>query len=52
MEYLLKNPEERKKMGEQGYDYAKDFTVERFEQSWVETIDLLTKDFPNETFNQ
>ena len=52
VEYLLKNPEERKKMGEQGYDYAKDFTVERFEQSWVETIDLLTKDFPNETFNQ
>ena len=38
VEYLLKNPEERKQMGQDGYDYAKDFTVERFEQSWVEII--------------
>ena len=38
VEYLLKNPEERKKMGEQGYDYAKDFTNERFVGNWVEIL--------------
>ncbi len=38
VEYLLNNPKERKKIGEQGYNYAKDFTIERFEKSWAETI--------------
>ena len=36
VEYLLGQPEERKKMGSAGYNYAKDFTNERFEESWIE----------------
>jgi len=38
VEYLLNNPEQRKKIGEQGYNYAKNFTIERFEKNWIETI--------------
>src|SRR3989339_546511 len=35
---LLENPEEMAKMGERGYNFVKDFTSERFDQEWVNTI--------------
>jgi len=38
VEYLLNHPEIREKMGESGYNFAKDFTLERFEKSWLELI--------------
>ncbi|MEK7663909.1 MAG: glycosyltransferase family 4 protein [Patescibacteria group bacterium] len=38
VEYLLNNSEERKKIGQIGYNYAKDFTIERFNQEWLDLI--------------
>ena len=38
VEYLLNHPEVRKKMGEDGYNFAKDFTMERFEQEWTGVV--------------
>mgnify|MGYP001597438574 CR=1 FL=1 len=38
VEYLLNHPKVREKMGENGYAYAKDFTMEKFEQDWVALI--------------
>jgi len=38
VEYLLNYPEKREKMGESGYNFAKDFTLERFEKAWLELI--------------
>ncbi|MDO8529794.1 MAG: glycosyltransferase [bacterium] len=38
VEYLLNNPQERQKMGEKGYEYAKDFTLERFKKEWTNII--------------
>lgn len=38
VEHLLNRPEVRKKMGEDGYDFAKDFTLERFEKEWVNLV--------------
>jgi glycosyltransferase involved in cell wall biosynthesis len=37
VEYLMKNPE----VGEKSYEYAKQFTVERFEKEWMELISQL-----------
>ncbi|KKQ67887.1 MAG: hypothetical protein A3F95_01660 [Candidatus Nealsonbacteria bacterium RIFCSPLOWO2_12_FULL_39_31] len=37
-EYLLARPQMRKKMGEDGYDYAKNFTIERFNKEWRDMI--------------
>ncbi len=37
VEYALEHPE----MGEKGYDFAKDFTVERFESEWIKLIEDL-----------
>jgi len=34
VEYLLSHPEARKKMGEDGYNYSKHFTLKRFQQEW------------------
>jgi len=34
VEYLLNNPDLRKKTGEDGYNFAKNFTLERFEKEW------------------
>jgi len=36
--YLLNHQEIRKKIGEVGYDFAKDFTLERFKKEWLELI--------------
>ena len=38
VEYLLNHPETRKKMGEDGYNFAKEFTLERFEEKWLNLI--------------
>jgi len=38
VEYLLNCPEVRKKMGENGYNFAKNFTLERFKKDWQELI--------------
>ncbi len=38
VEYLLNRPEERKRIGETGFDYAKNFTLERFEKEWLNLI--------------
>jgi glycosyltransferase involved in cell wall biosynthesis len=41
VEYLLKSPEINKRMGEDGFNYAKDFTNERFEEDWVKLANEL-----------
>ncbi|MFH1462569.1 MAG: glycosyltransferase family 4 protein [bacterium] len=41
VEYLLNNPEVRIKMGEQGYNFAKNFTSERFKNDWLALINRL-----------
>ena len=38
VEYLLNHPEAREKMGQDGYNFAKDFTLERFKNDWLELI--------------
>lgn len=38
VEFLLKNPDKRKTLGESGFSFAKDFTMERFEKAWVEAV--------------
>ncbi len=38
VEYLLNHPEARKKMGEDGYNFAKDFTLERFKKEWINVV--------------
>jgi len=38
VEYLLGNPEVRKKMGEDGYNYSKQFTLEKFQNEWINLI--------------
>jgi glycosyltransferase involved in cell wall biosynthesis len=38
VEYLLSHPEVRKKMGEDGYNYSKQFTLERFQNEWLDLI--------------
>lgn len=37
-EYLLNHPGARKKMGEDGYNFAKGFTLEKFEENWLDLI--------------
>jgi len=41
VEYLLKHPAVREKMGEDGYDFAKNFTIENFRKNWLELINKL-----------
>lgn len=38
VEYLLAHPEIREKMGEDGYVFAKEFTLEKFEKNWLNLI--------------
>ena len=38
VEYLLNHPEARRKMGEDGYNFAKNFTQEKFEKDWVNLV--------------
>jgi len=44
VEYLLNHPEVRKKMGEDGYNFAKNFTVERFKEDWLKLIKKLSSE--------
>jgi glycosyltransferase involved in cell wall biosynthesis len=38
-EILLKDENLRKKMGQDGYDYTKEFTKERFKKAWIDLIE-------------
>jgi glycosyltransferase involved in cell wall biosynthesis len=40
-EFLLKNPDERNIMGENGYNFAKNFTQGRFNKSWLDLINVI-----------
>ena len=42
VEYLLNNPWERQKIGENGYNFAKQFTIEKFKDDWLNLIRKLT----------
>lgn len=37
--YLLSHPEERKKQGERGYEFVKQFDLEYFKKRWISVID-------------
>lgn len=41
--FLLKNPEARLKIGEDGYSFAKNFTIEKFNEEWPELIRKILK---------
>jgi len=38
VEYLLNHLDKRKKMGADGYSFAKEFTMERFKENWLNLI--------------
>ncbi len=38
VEYLLNHPEERQKLGEAGYNFAKNFTADRFKNDWLQLL--------------
>jgi len=40
--FILLGQEERKKLREDGYNFAKDFTFERFKANWVTLINDLS----------
>ena len=40
---LLKNPEQRNAFGQKGYSFVKQFTLERFDKEWRETINKILK---------
>ena len=41
VEYLLTHPEAREKMGKTGYNFAKNFTSEKFREDWLNLIKKL-----------
>ncbi len=41
VEYLLNHPEIREKMGQEGYNFAKKFTLEKFNRNWLYLIKKL-----------
>jgi len=43
VEHLLNHPEIRQKLGENGYNFAKNFTKERFEKNWLNLVDIILK---------
>lgn len=43
VEYLLKNPGVRKEMGENGFAFAKNFTLERFREDWLKLAENVIK---------
>ena len=45
--HLLANPERRKEMGEDGYNFAKNFTTEKFEKEWMKLIKNLSRSSGN-----
>lgn len=38
VEDLLSNPQKREELGKSGYQFAKTFTLERFEKEWLEVV--------------
>lgn len=38
VEYLFSHEEERKKQGERGYEFVKDFTLERLQKDWLRVV--------------
>ncbi len=38
VEYLLNHAQEREKIGAMGYNYAKDFTLEKFKKEWLYVV--------------
>lgn len=46
VEYLLKNSEKREEIGKMGYNYAKDFTLERFKKEWLDLINRVLETEP------
>ena len=42
VEYLLNHPERREKMGEDGYNFAKKFTLEKFKEDWLKLIEKVS----------
>jgi len=43
VEYLLNNPNVMNKMRERGFNFAKNFTKERFEKNWLNLINIILK---------
>lgn len=43
VQYILSHPEAGKKMGEKGYEFAKDFTLERFQSDWIGVMQKVSK---------
>lgn len=43
VKYLLEHSEIRERMGENGYNFAKNFTKERFEKNWLKLIHKILK---------
>jgi len=41
VEYLLNNPEERLKRGEDGFNFAQKFTLEIFQKNWLDVINKI-----------
>lgn len=41
VEFLLDNPGKRSKMGQEGFNFAKNFTLEKFQESWINTINKI-----------
>ena len=41
VEYLLNHPQEREKIGRDGYDFAKNFTRERFQKDWLNLLEKI-----------
>lgn len=42
VEYLLRHPDERKNIGETGYNFGKKFTLEKFKEDWINLIKKIT----------
>ncbi|MFC1630147.1 glycosyltransferase family 4 protein [Patescibacteria group bacterium] len=40
-EYLLNHPELKEKMGEDGYSFTKEFTLEKFEKKWIDLVNKI-----------
>lgn len=43
VEYLLNNQKERERIGKKGYEYAKEFSLEKFNKDWIELIKQILK---------
>lgn len=44
VEYLLNRPEERERIGRDGYNFAKNFTREKFQEDWLALINKIIQE--------